>query len=51
MLAEELLDQLLLEKERTPALVELLRQRLADHEADPDAGVPWETLRARLLRV
>lgn len=49
MLAEELLNQVVLEKERDPALVELLRQRLAEHEAEPESGVAWETLRDRLL--
>ena len=50
MLAEELLNQVLLEKERDPALLELLRQRLAEHAAEPEAGVPWATLRDRLLK-
>ena len=50
MLAEELLGQVLLEKEKDPALLELLRQRLADHAAEPEAGVRWEELRDRLLK-
>jgi putative addiction module component (TIGR02574 family) len=50
VLAEELLNQVALEKERDPALLDLLRQRLAEHEAGHDPGVRWEDLRARLLR-
>ncbi len=46
MLAEELLNQVVLEKEKDPALLELLRQRLAE----PEGGVAWETLRDRLLK-
>ena len=49
MLAEELLNQVVLEKEKDPALLELLRQRLAEHAAEPEGGVAWETLRDRLL--
>ena len=49
MLAEELLGQVLLEKEKDPALLELLRRRLAEHAAAPEAGVRWEELRDRLL--
>lgn len=29
---------------------EELDRRLAEHEADPDAGEPWEAVRAELLR-
>ena len=50
MLAEELLNQVVLEKERDPALLELLRQRLAEHAAEPESGVAWEVLRDRLLK-
>ena len=50
ILAEELLNQVVLEKDKDPALVDLLRKRLADHEADPTGGTPWETLRDRLLK-
>jgi putative addiction module component (TIGR02574 family) len=50
ILAEELLNQVLLEQDKDPALVDLLRRRLNDHEADPTGGVPWEELRDRLLR-
>ena len=49
LLAEELLGQVVLEKEKDPALLNLLRQRLAEHGADPAGGVPWEELRDRLL--
>lgn len=50
LLAEELLNQVALEKERDPALLDLLRRRLAEHEAEPQAGVRWEELRDRLLK-
>jgi putative addiction module component (TIGR02574 family) len=50
ILAEELLNQVVLEKDKDPALVDLLRKRLADHEADPTGGTSWETLRDRLLK-
>ena len=50
MLAEELLGQVLLEKEKDPALLELLRQRLSAHAAEPEAGIRWEELRDRLLK-
>ncbi len=50
MLAEELLNQEVLEKEKDPALLELLRERLAAHAAEPAGGVAWETLRDRLLK-
>jgi putative addiction module component (TIGR02574 family) len=49
ILAEELLNQVVLEKEKDPALLEMLRRRLAEHEAAPESGVRWEELRARLL--
>lgn len=49
LLAEELLNQVVLEKEKDPALLELLRRRLAEHEAEPEGGVRWEELRDRLL--
>ena len=48
MLAEELLNQVVLEKDA--ALLELLRGRLAAHAAEPAAGVRWEELRDRLLK-
>lgn len=50
ILAEELLNQVVLEKDKDPALVDLLRKRLADHEADPISGTSWEILRDRLLK-
>lgn len=50
ILAEELLNQVVLEKDRDPSLVELLRRRLAAHRADPTSGTPWEELRDRLLK-
>jgi hypothetical protein len=50
ILAEELLNQVVLEKDKDPALVDLLRKRLADHEADPTSGASWQTLRDRLLK-
>jgi len=49
MLAEELLNQVVLEKEKDPVLLELLRRRLDEHEANPESGVRWEELRDRLL--
>ena len=52
MLAEELLaDQVVLEKrKRMRDFLEVLRERLAEHAAQPESGVSWETLRDRLLR-
>lgn len=50
LLAEKLLSQVLLEKDKDPALSALLRERLAEHESDPEAGVRWEELRDRLLK-
>jgi putative addiction module component (TIGR02574 family) len=50
VLAEELLQQINLESDNDPALRELLRERLAEHETNPDGGVPWEELRDRLLK-
>ena len=50
LLAEELLSQVVLEKDKDPALSELLRKRLADHEADPQSGTRWEELRDQLLK-
>ena len=49
ILAEELLNQVVLEKEKDPALLELLRKRLAEHQADARSGIRWEELRDRLL--
>jgi hypothetical protein len=50
LLAEELLNQVVLEKDKDPALSELLRKRLTDHETDPQSGTRWEELRDRLLK-
>jgi len=50
ILAEELLNQVVLEHDRDPALVDLLRRRLNDHKANPAGGVTWEQLRDRLLK-
>ena len=50
LLAEELLNQVVLEKEKDAALLELLKVRLAEHAAEPEGGVSWETLRDRLLK-
>lgn len=49
-LAEELLHQVALEKEKDPGVNEMLRRRLADHYADPESGTRWEELRDRLLK-
>ncbi len=50
LLAEELLHQVVLEKDKDPALVALLEERLADHAHTPEGGVSWEELRDHLLR-
>ena len=50
ILAEELLNQVVLEQDKDPALLDLLRRRLSDHHADPASGVRWEILRDRLLK-
>ena len=50
ILAEELLNQVVLEKDKDPALVELLRRRLAAHDGNPNSGTAWEELRDRLLK-
>jgi hypothetical protein len=50
ILAEELLNQVALEKDKDPALMALLRQRFEQHLAEPESGVRWEELRDRLLR-
>jgi putative addiction module component (TIGR02574 family) len=50
ILAEELLNQVVLEQDKDPALVELIRRRLDEHRADAEGGVRWEELRARLLK-
>jgi putative addiction module component (TIGR02574 family) len=50
ILAEELLNQVVLEQDKDPALIELLQRRRDEHHANPAAGVRWEELRARLLK-
>jgi putative addiction module component (TIGR02574 family) len=50
ILAEELLNQVVLERDKDPALVDLLRHRLDEHRAHPESGVRWEELRGRLLK-
>jgi putative addiction module component (TIGR02574 family) len=37
-------------KHWSSALMDLLRRRLDDHDANPASGVRWETLRDRLLK-
>jgi hypothetical protein len=41
ILAEELLNQVVLEQDKDPALVELLRRRLDEHNAHPEGGLRW----------
>jgi Putative addiction module component len=50
ILAEELLNQVVLEQDKDPALIELLRRRLNEHMNHPKDGVRWEDLRDRLLK-
>jgi putative addiction module component (TIGR02574 family) len=50
ILAEELLSQVVLEQDKDPALMDLLRRRLSEHKANPTSGVQWEELRDRLLK-
>lgn len=50
ILAEELLNQVVLERDKDPALIDLLRQRLNQHRTEPETGVRWEELRDRLLK-
>jgi putative addiction module component (TIGR02574 family) len=50
ILAEELLNQVVFEQDKDPALLELLRRRLNEHRANPESGVRWEDLRNRLLK-
>ncbi len=52
-LAEAIWDTVAEEADAIPLSDELrteLDRRLADMEADPDAGSPWEEVRARLER-
>ena len=50
ILAEELLNQVVLEQDKDPQLLDLLRRRINDHHADPESGARWEILRDRLLK-
>jgi len=50
ILAEELLNQVVLEQDKDPQLLDLLRRRLGNHNDDPASGVRWEVLRDRLLK-
>jgi len=50
ILAEELLNQVVLERDKDPALVDLLRRRLSEHKAQQESGVRWEELRDRILK-
>jgi putative addiction module component (TIGR02574 family) len=50
LLVEELLNQIVLEKKKDPAFLDLLRRRLAEHEVQPESGIRWEELRDRLLK-
>lgn len=49
LLAAEFLGQVVLEKEKDPALLELLRHWHVEHAAAPASSVRWEELRDRLL--
>jgi hypothetical protein len=50
ILAEELLNQVVLEQDKDPQLLDLLRRRLSNHNHKPESGVRWEVLRDRLLK-
>jgi putative addiction module component (TIGR02574 family) len=50
ILAEELLNQVVLEQDKDPALIDLLKRRLHDHDANPESGVRWEASRDRLVK-
>jgi putative addiction module component (TIGR02574 family) len=50
LLVEELLNQIVREKKKDPAFLDLLRRRLAEHEVQPESGIRWEELRDRLLK-
>ena len=50
ILAEELLNQVVLEQDKDPQLLNLLRRRLNDHHMNPASGARWEDLRDRLLK-
>jgi putative addiction module component (TIGR02574 family) len=38
------------EEEVDPELVELLNERLADHDAHPEEAVPWEVVKEEMRR-
>ena len=51
-LAQEILDSVLAELPVGPlseAKKRELERRIADHEANPDAGIPWEQVEAEAL--
>ena len=52
-LAEDLWDSVALDAAQAPGLTEAqrleLRRRLLAVEADPDAGIPWDEVRAELM--
>lgn len=51
LLVEEIWDSISTQAEElplTPAQEEDLKRRLADYEASPKAGAPWEVVKARL---
>jgi hypothetical protein len=50
ILAELLLNQVVLEQDKDPALVDLIARRLNDHNANLASGGTWEELRDRLLK-
>lgn len=37
------------EQDLSPELIALLERRIAEHEAEPDSAIPWETVREELL--
>lgn len=49
LLVQELLIELALGEQEETNLHELMRQRLKDHASQPEGGVAWEDLRARVL--
>lgn len=50
-LAEELLESVAAEQEQSPvpeAIVQILRERWAAYEANPESAIPWEEVKRRL---
>jgi len=50
-LAEELWESVAIEQEQSPVsdqVAQILRERWAEHEANPDSAVPWEEVKRRL---